>query len=138
MKTIELSLAVADDAVIEMIRNKMPVATLGKKGLADDGLLNSFTSKTFNLADGESANIGIIAGLCIVRHRWSSSASSFFLVDNYTKTMTQIAGRDYKALPLEFIWEDNSDNYARTLSIKSTYKDTAFKTPFIFAYQRLF
>lgn len=136
MKTIQLSAALINTTVIEQIRSSLPLATMDKKGLVGDNLLRSFSLKTISIANGENANVGIINGLCVIRHAWSFSTPSVVIIDNQLKSIIQIAGRNYSDLPCNFTWGDEAP-INRTLAIESKYTGTTLKTSFVFAYQNL-
>ncbi|THG53367.1 hypothetical protein E5981_19090 [Bacteroides faecichinchillae] len=136
MKTIQLSVAVINSEIIEKIRSSLPLAIINKKGLVGNEILNAFSLKTFILANGESTNIGIINGLCVIRHSWSHSTPCVVIIDNQLKSIIQVAGRKYSDLPCNFIWGDE-EPIVRTLSIESKYATTTLRTSFVFAYQKI-
>lgn len=105
------------------------------------GLLNisslqkSFQYAKYSLKKGDSAEVGKVGGLVVIRHPWSSSIPSVLLVNGYNKEITQIAGRDYKSIPIEISWEGSQ--YNTVLVITSTYSDANITT-FCVAYQSLY
>lgn len=133
IEKIDISDAVNNLDVIESIRTNIPAAELNKKGLADKTLVGAFQLKTFSLKNGESAKIGKLAGLCTIRHSFSSSEIGAFLIDNHTKSINHISGRPLSSFPMEYSWE--GDQYDRELIIKSTYTGTLGTTWFMFAFQ---
>lgn len=138
MKTIQLKDAIINTDIINLINNKLPIATLNYNGLAGSDLIKAFNFKSANIANGESDTIGLVCGLCVIKHGWSGSLPSVVLVENYYKRIIQIAGKNYREIPCEYIWIDKGgDNSLIELSIKSTYTTTLSKTDFLFAFQRL-
>lgn len=132
IEKIEMAEVIKNANIIELIRANLPLAELGKNGLAGLSLINAFDSKYINIKRGESAVVGKISGLCVIKHAFSNSVASVVCIDNFTKSIIQIAGRRYNDLPMETIWE--GDKYDTILSIKSTYT-LEVNTVFAFAFQ---
>ena len=92
----------------------------------------SFQYAKYSLKKGDSAEVGKVV---VIRHPWSSSIPSVLLVNGYNKEITQIAGRDYKSIPIEISWEGSQ--YNTVMVITSTYSDANITT-FCVAYQSLY
>ena len=133
IQKIDINEVIKSASTIELIRANLPLAEIGKKGLAGNNLINAFQSKVFLLKKGESGVIGKIAGLCVIKHSYSGSEPTIVFVDNYTKSITQIAGKHYTSIPMEIMWA--GEKYNTELSIKSTYDEPGISTGYAFAFQ---
>lgn len=98
-------------------------------------LQNGFQCANFLLKKGESATVGKVGGLMVVRHPWSSSTLAVLLVNNYNRDIQQVAGKNYKEMPFEISWEGSQ--YNTVLKVTSTYAN-ADQTYFCFAYQNIY
>lgn len=132
IQKIDINEVIKNAGTIEIIRTNLPEAELNKKGLAGNSLINAFQSKIFSLKAGEIAQVGKITGLCVIRHSYSSSASAVVLIDNFTKSITQISGKDYATIPMKIMW--TGESYNTELSIECTYSVSEI-TNFVFCYQ---
>lgn len=132
MEKIQMAEVIKNADIIELIRANLPLAELGKNGLAGLSLINAFQSKYIGLKLGESETVGKISGLCVIKHAYSSSVAAIVYIDNFTKSITQIAGKSYTEIPMGITWE--GDKYDTVLKIKSTYASEV-TTVFAFAFQ---
>lgn len=98
-------------------------------------LQKSFQYAKYSLKKGDSAEVGKVGGLVVIRHPWSSSIPSVLLINGYNKEITQIAGRDYNSIPIEITWKGSQ--YNTVMVITSTYSDVNITT-FCVAYQSLY
>lgn len=117
------------------VMSKEQVATVLGELLNISSLQNGFQCVNFLLKKGESAMVGKIGGLMVVRHPWSSSVPTVLLVNNYNRDIQQIAGRNYKEMPFTISWEGSQ--YNTVLIVTSTYAN-AEQTYFCFAYQNVY
>ena len=117
------------------LMTKQQVATVLGGLLNISSLQKSFQYAKYSLKKGDSAEVGKVGGLVVIRHPWSSSIPSVLLVNGYNKEITQIAGRDYKSIPIEISWEGSQ--YNTVMVITSTYSDANI-TDFCVAYQSLY
>ncbi|WP_418831988.1 hypothetical protein [Phocaeicola sp.] len=117
------------------LMTKQQVATVLGGLLNISSLQKSFQYAKYSLKKGDSAEVGKVGGLVVIRHPWSSSIPSVLLVNGYNKEITQIAGRDYKSIPIEISWEGSQ--YNTVMVITSTYSDANITT-FCVAYQSLY
>ena len=132
IEKIQMEEVIKNADTIELIRANLPLAELGKNGLAGLSLINAFQSKYIALKRGESEIVGNISGLCVIKHAYSNSKAAIVYIDNFTKSITQIAGISYTEVPMEIIWE--GERYDTILKIKSTYASEV-TTVFTFAFQ---
>lgn len=88
------------------------------------------------MTNGETATLGKVGGLMVIRHSWSNSQCSVVLVDCYDKEVIQIAGREYTDIPVEITWEGSG--YSTQMKITSTYATTSAETVFYIAWQWLY
>lgn len=124
----------AGDAV--GIMSKEQVATVLGGLLSISGLQKAFQYKRFSLKNGETATVGKVSGLMVIRHPWSDSKLTVVLVNNYNKEITQVAGREYGQIPLEITWEGSG--YNTVMKITSTYNETSGATVFYFTWQEVY
>ena len=117
------------------LMTKQQVATVLGELLNISSLQKSFQYAKYSLKKGDSAEVGKVGGLVVIRHPWSSSIPSVLLVNGYNKEITQIAGRDYKSIPIEISWKGSQ--YNTVMVITSTYSDVNITT-FCVAYQSLY
>ena len=117
------------------LMTKQQVATVLGGLLNISSLQKSFQYAKYSLKKGDSAEVGKVGGLVVIRHPWSSSIPSVLLVNGYNKEITQIAGRDYKSIPIEISWKGSQ--YNTVMVITSTYSDVNITT-FCVAYQSLY
>ena len=117
------------------LMTKQQVATVLGGLLNISSLQKSFQYAKYSLKKGDSAEVGKVGGLVVIRHPWSSSIPSVLLVNGYNKEITQIAGRDYKSIPIEISWEGSQ--YNTVMVITCTYSDANITT-FCVAYQSLY
>ena len=124
----------AGDAVGVM--SKEQVATVLGGLLSISGLQKAFQYKRFPLKNGETATVGKVSGLVVIRHSWSNSELTVVLVNNYNKEVIQVAGRQYTDIPFEITWEGSG--YNTVMKITSTYTNTSAQTVFYIAWQCLY
>lgn len=124
----------AGDAVGIMSKEQV-AQVLGELLLISD-LQKAFQYKKFFLKNGETATVGKVCGLMVIRHSWSDSNPTVVLVDNYGKDITQVAGREYPQVPIEISWEGSG--YNTVMKITSTYTTTSAQTMFYIAWQCLY
>ena len=117
------------------LMTKQQVATVLGELLNISSLQKSFQYANYLLKKGDSAEVGKVGGLVVIRHPWSSSIPSVLLINGYNKEITQISGRDYKSIPIEISWEGSQ--YNTVMVITSTYSDANITT-FCVAYQSLY
>lgn len=118
------------------IMSKEQVATVLGELLSISDLQKAFQYKRFSLKNGETATVGKVSGLVVIRHSWSNSKPTVVLVNNYNKEITQVAGREYGQIPLEITWEGSG--YYTVMKITSTYNETSGETVFYFAWQEIY
>ena len=75
-------------------------------------LKKAFDYKNIILGSNESYELGICAGLVVIRNIYISAAFSLLLIDEFHNTVTTIAGNSIKELGLEFRF-DTTDYKAR-------------------------
>ncbi|MBD8001529.1 hypothetical protein [Phocaeicola faecium] len=117
------------------LMTKQQVATVLGELLNISSLQKSFQYANYLLKKGDSAEVGKVGGLVVIRHPWSSSIPSVLLINGYNKEITQISGRDYKSIPFEISWKGSQ--YNTVMVITSTYSDANITT-FCVAYQSLY
>ena len=138
IEKIQLIDAIADVNIIEAIRSNMPVATMGKAGLADNDILKAFQFRIFNLKYNESANLGRVTGLVTIRLPSALHYPYVYLADNFDKSMKLLHGDDGNKSFI-FSWEGAGSTYNEELLIVSRYgsgnPNTAY--PFYVAWQMI-
>ena len=75
-------------------------------------LKKAFDYKNIILGSNESYELGICAGLVVIRNIYISAAFSLLLIDEFHNAVTTIAGNSIKDLDLEFRF-DTTDYKAR-------------------------
>lgn len=75
-------------------------------------LKKAFDYKNIVLGGNESYELGICAGLVVIRNIYISAVFSLLLIDEFHNTVTTIAGNSIKDLGLEFRF-DTTDYKAR-------------------------
>lgn len=75
-------------------------------------LKKAFDYKNIILGSNESYELGICAGLVVIRNIYISAAFSLLLIDEFHNAVTTIAGNSIKELGLEFRF-DTTDYKAR-------------------------
>lgn len=75
-------------------------------------LKKAFDYKNIVLGGNESYELGICAGLVVIRNIYISAAFSLLLIDEFHNAVTVIAGNSIKELGLEFRF-DTTDYKAR-------------------------
>lgn len=118
------------------VMSKEQVASVLGELLLISDLQKAFQYKKFSLKNGETATVGKVCGLMVIRHSWSDSNPTVVLVDNYGKDITQVAGREYPQVPIEISWEGSG--YNTVMKITSTYATTSAQTMFYIAWQCLY
>lgn len=87
------------------------------------------------LSKGDSYVVGVVCGLCVIKHGWSHSEPSVVLVDPVHKTIKNISGRSYESLPASFDFTNNSPS---ELKITSTFDgNSGLGTTFSIAFQNI-
>lgn len=97
---------------------KMTMQSLASKlgeliGVSD--LKKAFDYKNIVLGGNESYELGICAGLVVIRNIYISAVFSLLLIDEFHNTVTTIAGNSIKDLGLEFRFD--TTNYKARMSI---------------------
>lgn len=78
-------------------------------------LKKAFDYKNIVLGGNESYELGICAGLVVIRNIYISAVFSLLLIDEFHNTVTTIAGNSIKDLGLEFRFD--TTNYKARMSI---------------------
>ena len=112
--------------------NKQDFATVLGGLVGIDMLEIAFNLKRIALGSESAFVIGAISGLCVVRNGVNISVPFVVLIDNFSRTVTQIAGSDYKLI-CEFVFE--GEGYNTIVSIKNI--KTNYTGSFWIAYQSL-
>lgn len=88
------------------------------------------------LSKGDSYVVGVVCGLCVIKHGWSNSEPSVVLIDPIQKTIKNISGRSYESLPASFDFTSNSPS---ELKITSTFGgNSGSGTTFSIAFQNIY
>lgn len=91
---------------------KQQLATILGGLIGVNYLKKAFDSKNIILGSNESYELGICAGLVVIRNIYISAAFSLLLIDEFHNAVTTIAGNSIKELGLEFRF-DTTDYKAR-------------------------
>jgi len=122
IEKIILSEAVKDSNVIESIRSNMPVATMGKAGLADNNILKAFNRVSLNLTPGQPYTIGKVAGFLLIRCRNNFHAPFTYWCSNYNRTAQLLYKGDFPySQPTAFTleWSGEVNSYENELKIET-------------------
>lgn len=95
--------------------DKSNLATLLGGLIGVNYLKKAFDYKNIVLGGDESYELGICAGLVVIRNIYISAAFSLLLIDEFHNTVTTIAGNSIKDLGLEFRFD--TTNYKARMSI---------------------
>lgn len=99
---------------------KQQLATILGELIGVNYLKKAFDYKNIILGSNESYELGICAGLVVIRNIYISAAFSLLLIDEFHNTVTTIAGNSIKELGLEFRF-DTTDYKARMSIINDIY-----------------
>lgn len=111
---------VTDAANVRVLQSSGDAAKMTMQSLASKlgGLIGvnylkkAFDYKNIILGSNESYELGICAGLVVIRNIYISAAFSLLLIDEFHNAVTTIAGNSIKELGLEFRF-DTTDYKAR-------------------------
>lgn len=111
---------VTDAANVRVLQSSGDAAKMTMQSLASKlgGLIGvnylkkAFDYKNITLGSNESYELGICAGLVVIRNIYISAAFSLLLIDEFHNAVTTIAGNSIKELGLEFRF-DTTDYKAR-------------------------
>lgn len=84
-------------------------------------LQNAFQYKQLSLQPGVSVNIGRAAGLLSIRNRSSNSVPSVYLIDNFKRTATVVAGLENPEISIGFDEKSDYDTTVTITNISSIY-----------------
>lgn len=111
---------VTDAANVRVLQSSGDAAKMTMQSLASklgeligvNYLKKAFDYKNIILGSNESYELGICAGLVVIRNIYISAAFSLLLIDEFHNAVTTIAGNSIKELGLEFRF-DTTDYKAR-------------------------
>lgn len=111
---------VTDAAKVRVLQSSGDAAQMTMQSLASklgeligvNYLKKAFDYKNIILGSNESYELGICAGLVVIRNIYISAAFSLLLIDEFHNAVTTIAGNSIKELGLEFRF-DTTDYKAR-------------------------
>ena len=111
---------VTDAANVRVLQSSGDAAQMTMQSLASklgeligvNYLKKAFDYKNIILGSNESYELGICAGLVVIRNIYISAAFSLLLIDEFHNAVTTIAGNSIKELGLEFRF-DTTDYKAR-------------------------
>ena len=111
---------VTDAANVRVLQSSGDAAKMTMQSLASklgeligvNYLKKAFDCKNIILGSNESYELGICAGLVVIRNIYISAAFSLLLIDEFHNAVTTIAGNSIKDLGLEFRF-DTTDYKAR-------------------------
>lgn len=114
---------VTDAANVRVLQSSGDAAKMTMQSLASklEGLIGvnylrkAFDYKNIVLGGNESYELGICAGLVVIRNIYISAVFSLLLIDEFHNTVTTIAGNSIKDLGLEFRFD--TTNYKARMSI---------------------
>ena len=114
---------VTDAANVRVLQSSGDAAKMTMQSLASklgeligvNYLKKAFDYKNIILGSNESYELGICAGLVVIRNIYISAAFSLLLIDEFHNAVTTIAGNSIKELGLEFRFD--TTNYKARMSI---------------------
>lgn len=121
---------VTDAANVRVLQSSGDAAKMTMQSLASkqgeligvNYLKKAFDYKNIILGSNESYELGICAGLVVIRNIYISAAFSLLLIDEFHNAVTTIAGNSIKELGLEFRF-DTTDYRARMSIINVSSKN---------------
>ena len=123
IEKMQLSEAVKDASIIEAIRVNMPVATLGKAGLADKNLLLSFNCKAAELKNGEKLLLGRVTGLLVISNTMVSHIPYIYQCSNFIKKVDLIHQIESGNPGFTFEWSSDTTGYNNELYVVCRYSN---------------
>lgn len=122
IEKVTLQQAVADSNVIEAIRSNMPVATLGKAGLANDNVLKAFNYKKVAIGADSYIDIGRVHGLLSIVAPQVWNGTFEYRVNNFTQSIETINDGDYPYDQMSiftFEWGGDINTFDSILRLRS-------------------
>ena len=123
---------ITDAGVVEQIRAALPVVNSSKNGLADGNMLKAFSLKTFSLGNGESAELGPVSGMVVLRCGYQNGKAALYFITNYPFEVEHIAGHSH--LNFEFYSDGTESSWTSKVFIKNKQGTTV---SFSVAYQNI-
>ena len=122
---------VTDAANVRVLQSSGDAAKMTMQSLASklgellgvNYLKKAFDYKNIILGNNESYELGICAGLVVIRNIYISAAFSLLLIDEFHNTVTTIAGNSIKELGLEFRFD--TTDYRASMSIVNVISNNA-------------